>query len=63
MAVKVDEIITNENGSFNFKEYKTAAMQGIIAHQMAELHLIYGSSYSRRFNKAPSSSKRFGRRG
>lgn len=64
MAVDVDEMHTSEDGSVSFIEFKTAAMQGIIAHQMAELELIYGSAYSHSFNtKAPSSSKRFGRRG
>jgi len=62
MAVSVDEITINQNGDVNLREFKTAAMQGIIAHQMAELELLYGSLCTHYFNKAPSSSKRFGRR-
>jgi len=64
MAVKMDNVSVDDKGELKFTEYKTAAMQGIIAHQMAELELIYGSSYSRRFyGKAPSSARRFGKRG
>jgi len=61
---EMDNVSVDDKGELKFTEYKTTAMQGIIAHQMAELELIYGPSYSRRcYGKAPTSSKRFGRRG
>lgn len=63
MAVKMDNVSVDDKGELNFTEYKASTMQGIIAHQMAELELIYGGSCHRYFNKRPSSTKRFGRRG
>lgn len=56
MAVKMDNVSVSAG-------YKASTMQGIIAHQMAELELIYGGSRQHYFNKRPSSAKRFGRRG